>query len=122
MTTAVLSSSRIAKNARQKAKARPIEIPQVNWIKLCGMGIALCAALLLFYIYQINVLTGKTYLMGKYEDTIKEISAANKKLEVSFAENSFLGNVTQKAQSFNLRKTTSIKYIQVSDSALAEAK
>jgi len=124
MTTAVLSNSRIAKNARTKARARAkfFEMPQINWSKLCVFGIILATGLLLFYVYQINVLTKKTYLVAKHEAAIDEISQANRRLQIEFAENSLLGQVPQKALLLSLQKSTDVKYIQVSDSSLADAK
>lgn len=122
MTTAVLSALKITRAAKPKAKAKPFEAPQINWAKFCILGAALCAASLLFYIWQINVLTNKTYLIGKYEGEIKEISQENKKLEISFAEKALLGSIAEKAQLLNLQKTTTVKYIQVSELTMADAK
>jgi len=120
MTTATLSHSRLHKNAYSKVKS--IELPQINWGVVCFAGIALCSFLLFFYIYQINILTKGSYLITSYENSIDKISEANKKLEVSFAENSFLGEVLTKTQELNFQKTTSVKYIQVLESSLANAK
>ena len=122
MTTAVLSALKITRAAKPRAKARPFEAPQVNWVKLCVLGVVLCVASLLFYILQINALTNKTYLIGKYEGEMKEISQENKKLQVSFAEKALLGSVAEKAQLLNLQKTTAVKYIQVSELTMADAK
>ncbi|HQK64039.1 MAG TPA: hypothetical protein PLF16_02720 [Candidatus Staskawiczbacteria bacterium] len=122
MTTAVLSALKIARAAKPRARVKTFESPQINWAIFCILGTSLCIVSLLFYIWQINALTNKTYLIGKYEDEIKEISQENKKLEVSFAEKAILGSVTEKAQSLNLQKTTAIKYIQVSELTMAGAK
>jgi len=120
MTTAVLTLSRMKKNIQNKVNS--VEIPQVNWERFCFIGFAACALLLVFYIYQVNSLTKQTYYLSSYEKTANEIYQANKKLEVSFAENSFLGEVVSKAQQLNLEKTTSVKYIQVLEASLANAK
>ena len=120
MTTATLTHSRMHKNTYSKIKA--IEFPQVNWGMVCIAGVVLCAFLLFFYIYQINVLTKGSYLISSYKNSINEVSEQNKKLEVSFAENSFLGEVLVKTKELNFEKTTSVKYIQILESSLANAK
>jgi len=122
MTTATLTLtySRMKKNVSGKIKS--VEMPQINWGIVCFAGVVLCSFLLFFYIYQINVLTRGTYLISSYKNSIGEISEKNKKLEVSFAENSFLGEVLTKTQDLNFQKTTSVKYIQVLESSLAKAK
>ena len=120
MTTATLTYSRMRKNVF--SKIRSIELPQVNWGIVLLAGIILCSFLLFFYIYQINVLTKGTYLISSYKNSIDNISEKNRKLEVSFAENSFLGEVLTKTQDLNFKKTTSVKYIQVLESSLAKAK
>jgi hypothetical protein len=122
MTTAVLSALKTTRVARPKSKARLFEAPQINWVRLCILGAVLCMAFLLFYIWQINALTNKSYLIGKYEGEIKEISQENKRLEISFAEKELLDNVAEKAQLLNLQKTTAVKYIQVSELTMADAK
>ena len=120
MTTATLSYPRIHKNNHSKTKS--MELPQANWGIICIVGIVFCSFLLFFYIYQINVLTRGTYLVAGYENTIDKISEENQKLEVNFAENSFLGEVLTKTQDLNFQKTTLVKYIQVLESSLANAK
>jgi uncharacterized protein YchJ len=104
------------------AKAKTVELPQINWTVICIMGAIACSFLLFFYIYQINILTKGTYLISSYKNSIAKTSEANKKLEVSFAENSFLGEVLTKTQELNFEKTTAVKYVQVLESSLAKAK
>jgi len=120
MTTAALTYSRVRKSVTGKIKE--IELPQINWGIVCIAGLTLCVFMLFFYIYQINVLTKGTYLISSYEKNINEISKENKKLEVSFAENSFLGEVLTKTQELNFEKTTSVKYIQILEGSLANAR
>lgn len=117
MTTAVL---RMQKNIYSKIKSA--ELPQINWGMICFVGIIICSLLLVFYVYQINVLMSGTYLINKYEKDIKKIAAENKELEVNFAENNFLAGVLSKTQELNFEKTTSVKYIQVVENTLANAK
>lgn len=77
--------------------------------------------LLVFYVWQINDLTRGSYLINSYEKQISKLSTENKNLEVSFAESSFLGQALQKIQALNFQKTTSVKYIQIPDGAVATA-
>jgi len=118
MTTATLINSRNISYEKIKA----IRLPQINWKIVCFIGIVLCLFLLFFYIYQINVLTKGTYLINSYENSIDKISKENKKLEVNFAEASFLGEVLTKTRELNFEKTTSVKYIQILENSLAKAK
>ena len=120
MTTAVLTLSRMKKNVENKIKS--VELSTREWKRTCFLGAIFATLLLLFYIYQINILTRGTYLLNSYEKSLNELSQTNKKLELSFAENSFLGEVVKKAEDLNLEKTASIKYIQVLDASLANAK
>lgn len=60
--------------------------------------------------------------MNSYEKQITKLSDENKNLEISFAENSFLGQALQKIQALNFQKTTSVKYIRISDSSVAVVK
>ena len=76
-------------------------------------------ALLVFYVWQINDLTRGSYQINSYEKQISKLSDENKNLEVSFAESSFLGQALEKIQALNFQKTTSVKYIQISDSSVA---
>ena len=83
---------------------------------------ALALMLLVFYVWQINYLIRGSYLISSYERQVSQLQEDNKKLEVSFAENSFLGQALAKIQELNFQKVTSVKYIQMPDSSLARAK
>jgi len=120
MTTATLTHAQIQRNAYRKSKA--VELPRINWMVVFVIGAIACSFLLFFYIYQINVLTKGTYLISNYKNSIDKILEENKKLEVNFAENSFLGEVLIKTRELNFEKTTAVKYIQVLESSLAKAK
>ena len=106
MTTAVLNFS-------------SIDLPKINWKTICILGFFISLALLVFYVWQINDLTRGTYLTNNYEKQISKLSDENKNLEVSFAENSFLGQALEKVQALNFQKITSVKYIQVPADSVA---
>jgi len=118
--TAISFISYINKNIRNNSKV--LGCFSENWDKVCFAGFALCLLLLFFYIYQINVLTSGTYFISKDRLLIEEISKENKKLEVLFAENNYLEEILSKIENSNFQKTVSIKYIQILDNSLANAK
>ena len=116
MTTAVLKLVSIGKKAQ--AKADFLDMPSVNWKMVCLIGSFICLSLLVFYVFQINDLTKGSYLINTYEKQISQLSDENKNLQVSFAENSFLGQVLQKAGELNFQKVVSVKYVQISDDSV----
>jgi len=61
-------------------------------------------------------------LINSYEKEVGKLLSEKNDLEVSFAENSFLGQVRQKIQSLNFEKTTAVRYIQLPDNYLASVK
>ncbi|MCX6724442.1 MAG: hypothetical protein NT155_04760 [Candidatus Staskawiczbacteria bacterium] len=99
-----------------------VDLPAINWKTACLLGFIVSFFLLVFYVWQINDLTRGSYLMNSYEKQITKLSDENKNLEISFAENSFLGQALQKIQALNFQKTTSVKYIRISDSSVAVVK
>ena len=58
-------------------------------------------------------------MIKSYQKEIFDLTNNNAKLEMNFAESSFLGQVQEKAHSMNFEKIKNIKYIQVIDSTLA---
>lgn len=118
MTTIALSYHRVQKNLQ--AKLSSINLPAVNWKAVCILGFFMILALLVFYVWQINALTRGYYLTNTYEKQISNLSEENKNLQISFAESSFMGQALEKIKALNFQKTTSVKYIQLLDSA-AEA-
>lgn len=119
MTTIALVRS-ITKNIRDSSKS--LGCFSENWDKVCFAGFISCSLLLFFYIYQINILTSGTYSISKRKSSIEEISKENKKLEVLFAENNYLEKVLSRIEDSDFQKTVSIKYIQILDNSLANAK
>jgi len=117
MTTAILSFGRIQKNLQTKIDS--IDMPVINWKAVCCVGFFMSLALLFFYVWQINDLTKGSYVINGYEKQISKLSDENKNLEVSFAENDFLGKALLKIQALNFQKTASVKYIQILDSSVA---
>lgn len=122
MTTATLSFDRVQKNI--KTKIDLIDIPVINWRKVCVIGFFVSLALLVFYVGQINNLTKGSYTINSYENQISKLSSQNQNLEISFAESSFMGQALTKIQALNFQKPTlaSVKYIQIPDDSVAVVK
>lgn len=118
MTTAVLNFTR-AQQRKIKENIESIEIPSLNWKIFCLAGFIVCSILLVFYTFQVNNLTRGYFVIDNYEKQIAELTKENKNLQVSFAESSFWGQVSEKITQLNFQKVVSIKYIQVPDSAVA---
>ncbi len=116
MTTAVLDYLRVQK--RIQAKVSSVSLPILNWKMICMFGFIICLPLLVIYVWQVNDLTRGTYLVNSYEKQVSKLSSENKNLQVSFAENSFLGEALQKIQALNFEKTTSVKYVQIPDGSV----
>ena len=117
MTTATL---RIQKKLHVKIDA--ISLPSANWKLLFFAGFFMMAVSLVFYAWQINDLTKGSYTINSFEKKISQLSSENQNLQVAFAENSFMGQAMEKAQALNFEKTTSVKYIQVSENSFTAFK
>ena len=112
MTTAALSFK----------KVEEMDFPSVNWKMVCFAGFFISLALLVFYVLQINNLTRGFYMASTYQKEISQLADQNKDLQISFAENSFLGGAMQKVQALDFQKTTSVQYIQILDNSVATTK
>jgi len=118
MTTLALTYTRIQKKVQTGIDS--VDLPAINWKLVCFVGFFMCLGLLVFYVWQVNALTSGSYLINNYEKQITKLSDENKNLQISFAENSFLGQALEKIHALNFQKTTSVKYIQVPDNFLAK--
>ena len=112
MTTAVLNHLKIDS----------VSLPQVNWKTICFAGFLVSLVLPSFYVWQVNSMAKGSYLINSYQKQISKLSGENKNLQVSFAESSFLGQVSQKAQALNFQKAVAVKYVQIPDSSVAVIK
>ena len=99
-----------------------LNVVKLNWKLLYIVGIVFFTLMLASYIFLINDLTRGAYTIKNYNKEIRQFAKENRILEAEFAETSFLGAVTQKAESLNFQRTTSVKYVQLSDTTLAQAK
>ncbi|MCX6722021.1 MAG: hypothetical protein NTY04_02435 [Candidatus Staskawiczbacteria bacterium] len=115
MTTATLSFYRVQKNLQSKINS--IDVPIVNWKAVCSVGFFVSLALLVFYVWQINDLTQGSYVISGYDRQITQLTEEKKNLEISFAENSFMGQALTKIQALNFQKAISVKYINILDNS-----
>lgn len=102
--------------------SKKITFPKVNWKIVCLTTFGVCLVLLVYYVWQVKYLTSGSYLINSYERQIAQLSGEKKDLEVSFAENSFLGQVQERIRGLNFQKAVSVKYIQLPDNYLASLK
>jgi len=116
MTTAVLGYLKAQKKIQ--AKISSASFFEIDWKIVCIIGFLASLPLLVFYVWQINDLTRGSYLVSSYEKQISQLSDENKNLQVSFAENSFLGQILQKARDLNFQKVVSVKYVQIPDGSV----
>jgi len=120
MTTATLSFYRVQKTIQSKIDS--VDLPTINWKLICFSGFFILFSLLVFYVWQISDLTKGSYLVDNYEKQINILSQENKELQISFAENSFLGQVLEKIHVLKFQKILSVKYIQIPNNLLVTVK
>ena len=70
-------------------------------------------SLLVFYIFQINSIIQKTYLLQNYEKELTKLQEENQNLEINFAKSNSLENLESLVQNLNYEKVEKIRYIQV---------
>ena len=95
---------------------------KIRWKLVYLLAIVFSSILLIFYIFQVNTLIRGAFLIKNYNKQVSSLSSQNRVLQTSFAERGFLGGVETKAQQLNFKKTTKVTYIQILQSALAEAR
>jgi hypothetical protein len=116
MTSATLHYLKAHKKIQSSVKA--MSFLQINWKIVCLLGFVMCLPLLVLYVWQINSLTAGSYTLNTYEKQINKLSDENKNLQISFAENSFLGQALAKIQALNFQKVTTVTYVQIPDSSV----
>ena len=84
MTTAILSIYKAQKSLQTKISS--IDVPLVNWKKVCVIGFAMISVLLVFYAWQVNGLIKGSYLAESYENDIAKLSEENKRICEIFQE------------------------------------
>lgn len=97
-------------------------LPATNWKYFCMACFLASIMLLVFYVWQINTLTGGAYKVSSMEKQLAELSKENKNLQVSFAESGYMADMVQKAAQLNFEKATGVKYVQIKSSEFVMAK
>lgn len=103
-------------------KITAVSLPSINWKALCVAMAAFVAVTLVLYVYQINALTGGTYLIKNYNKQLAALTEKNKQLEGQFAQMDFLSTAMSQAQVLNFQKITEVTYVQMPNNSLAQAK
>ncbi len=70
-------------------------------------------ALVVFYVFQINQMTGAVYLIGAYEKKINSLSTENKGLEINFSQTNSLANINAMIQNLNYEQIKTTRYIRI---------
>ena len=115
MTTATLAYRTV------QSKVILTHLFKVNWKIFYFLGVLICFAMLVFYVFLINHLTGGTYIIKDYNKQINTLTQENKILEDNFAQSQFLGSVQEKTQILGFEKTTKVNYVEILDNSLAKA-
>ncbi len=90
-------------------------ILKVFWI----LSFAFFAALLAFYIFQVNAVISETFQFKNYKKTINELLTENKILEINSIQINSLENLEDKIEKLGFEKTNKIYYIQVLENKIA---
>lgn len=77
------------------------------------LGLALIAALLVFYIFQVNGVTQASFSLVNCEKQISEIAKENKALENNFSGISSLQGLEALVQNLNFEPVGKVNYIQI---------
>jgi hypothetical protein len=81
-------------------------------LSFISIGIILISSLVL-YIFQINSVIQKTYLLRNYEKELSVLAENNKNLEISLSQTNNLENIQSLIRDLNYVKIGEIRYIQV---------
>ncbi len=111
MTTATLVINRAHKEIQSRIDS--IAMPAINWKAVCFSCCVISLLLLLFYVWQVNILAKNSYLANDYERQMNKLSDENKTLQISFAENNFMEHALEKIKELNFQKISAVKYVQV---------
>ncbi len=76
--------------------------------------------LLGLYVVQVNLITGSAYSISSLEGQLKELGESNKSLERTYMQAIQLRNLDEMASLMGFEKISSVSYIRVIDSAVAQ--
>jgi len=89
------------------------------WVVLFSVSIA---ALLIFYILQVNFLTEETYSLQVSEKKANQLSGENETLKVDFSKLNSLTHIENYLLSQEFEKVGQVKYIRILESSVAASR
>lgn len=69
--------------------------------------------LVVFYVFQINQMTGAVYSIGDCEKRINSLSLENKKLEIDFSQANSLANIEARIRKLDYEPIKELRYIRI---------
>ena len=85
-----------------------------------ALGITFAILLFSLYIVQVNLLTQSAYLISDLETQSKHLSTRNQMLATEYMQNMPRRNLDELAEQLQFEKITTVSYIKVIDSAVAQ--
>lgn len=82
-------------------------------------GFILTAALLAFYVFQVNALVLEKFQVQSYQKKTEELQAINRDLQLRLTRVNYPENLAQKSRDMGFERTEIINYVQLTDEALA---
>lgn len=80
----------------------------------------LIISLLVFYVFQINFLTGQNHLLKSQEKKLAQTKKEAEILKIDFAKVNSLANIETYFQNQDFKKINQVKYIRILDTSVAE--
>lgn len=105
-----------------REKTNPSVCLKINWKALYFSGVLIFATMIAFCVFLVNELTRGVYLVQKYDKEINTLIDENRILKSRLAENEFFEKIAQRSKVLDFGKTAEIKYVQVLDNSLAQAR
>ncbi|MHA1499907.1 MAG: hypothetical protein ACTSRT_20450 [Promethearchaeota archaeon] len=92
---------------------------KISFGKFILLTTGLSFFLLMFYVFQIQVVMGNDYKVEKYEKDIMEFSKNNSSLQMEIDKFNSLEDIETRIEDLNLVKVNEVKYIFISEDHLA---
>lgn len=93
--------------------------PRFRIKTLSNFGFLSLFGLLVFFIFQTNMMTEETYRLQDYQQRVEKISKENAELEIALSQANSLANIDEKIVALNFEKATKIVYIRVFEGEMA---
>lgn len=86
----------------------------ISFKKFLILSSLITAALLIFYIFQINAEASERYLIKNYEIKLSQAIREKQALEINLVESNSLDNIINKVLGLDFEKIEKIDYIRIS--------